>query len=65
MHRSDKLQWKELYKLNGITFEEKLENLLVLLSDDSEQITATTANLANNQDVMKSIRNFPLPQKNK
>ena len=30
-HCSDKLQWPELHKLSGISLEEKLENLLVML----------------------------------
>ena len=57
-HYPDKLQQPELYKLNGISFEEKLEKLLPLLSVDSEQSAATIANLLNNQDVIQSINNF-------
>ena len=59
-HCSDKLEQPELYKLNGISSEEKLENLLVFLSDNSEQSTSTIEYLPNNQDVMK---NFLPPQK--
>ena len=60
---SDKLQRPDLYKLNRISFEEKLETLLVLSPGDSEQSTANIANLPNNQDVMKFISNFLAPQK--
>ena len=62
-HLSDKLQRTKLHKLNGIPLEEKLENLLVLLSDDCKQSTATIIYLPNNLDVTKSISNFPPPPK--
>ena len=62
-HCSDKLQWTELYKLNGTSFELKFESMLVLLSYDSEQSTATITNLLNNQEVIKSISTFLPPQK--
>lgn len=49
---SDKLKRPELFKLNIISFKEKFENVLVLLSYDSEQSTTTFAYLPNNQDVV-------------
>ena len=62
-HSSDKKQQPELYKLNRISFEEKLEKLLVLLTDDSKQSTATIAHLPNNDDAMIHISNTLSPEK--
>ena len=49
-HKTDKIQRPELYRQNKITHEEKVENLLVLLTDDAKQSTATTANLPMNEE---------------
>ena len=49
-HKTDKLQRPELFRQNKTTHEEKVENLLVLFSDDAEQSSATTANLITNAD---------------
>ena len=55
-HKTDKLQRPELFRQNKITHEEKVENLLVLLCDDAEQSSATTANLPTNADVLKVLK---------
>ena len=54
-HRADRLQCPELFRLNGISYEQKLENLLVLLSDNRQDCTATIANLPTNRDVKKAL----------
>ena len=54
-HQTDKIQQPELFRQNKITHEEKLENLSVLLSEDAEQSSATTANFPTNADVLKVL----------
>ena len=49
-HKADKIARPELFKLNGISHEEKLENLAILL-DDSDTSTSTIANLPTSDDV--------------
>ena len=53
--KTDKIQRLELFQQNIITHEEKVENLFVLLLEDSEQSSATTANLPTNADVLKVL----------
>ena len=54
-HRTDKIQRPELYQQNGIDQEEKLENMLILLSDKYEHCHATTANLPTNEDAVQAL----------
>ena len=54
-HKTDKIQRPELLRQNKITHKEKVENLFVLLSEDAEQSSATTANLPTNADVLKVL----------
>ena len=54
-HKMDKIQRPDLFRLNGITHDEKLENLVVLLSDDNDNSRASVANLPNNDDILKAL----------
>ena len=55
-HKAERIANKDLYRLNGISFQEMLENLTILLENvDDCGSTATTANLPTNSDVMKSL----------
>ena len=44
-----------MFRQNVISFEEKLENLCILLSYDAETCTATIANLPTNEDGVKVL----------
>ena len=39
-HKFDKIQRPDIFKINCITHEEKLENLMISLSDDDQGSTA-------------------------
>ena len=54
-HKADKIALKELFRLNGISHEEMLENLTILLDDEKHTSTSTIANLPTNEYVMKSV----------
>jgi len=57
--------WQERYPQNGICHDEKLENLLVLLEEDStskKASTATVANLPSCQDVLRAFSVSPTAQ---
>ena len=55
-HKAEKIANRSLYRLNGISFQEMLENLTILLENvDDCGSTATTANLPTNTDVMKAL----------
>jgi hypothetical protein len=57
-HKAERIVNKHLYRVNGIPFEEMLENLTILLENaDDSSSTATTANLPTNGDVMKALQN--------
>ena len=54
--RTDKIARPELYKINSLSLDEKLENLSVLLSDDStNDCTATIADLPTNEQVFNTL----------
>ena len=50
-HKADKLGRPDLFRLNGISHEEKLTNLAILLSEDCIS-ACTVANLPTNDDVI-------------
>ena len=53
-HKADKITQPHLFKQNGISYEEKLMNLLILLED--EDVSACTlADLPTNSDVISAI----------
>ena len=53
-HKADKIAWPHLFKQNGILYEEKLVNLLILLED--EDVSACTlADLLTNSDVINAL----------
>ena len=54
-HKSNKIANKDLYRLNGITYEEMLENLIILLDGEKHESTATVANLPSNEKVLQSM----------
>ena len=54
-HKADKIARKQLFRINGITYEEMLENLSILLDDEGQVSTSTIANLPTNKDVMHSL----------
>ena len=47
-HKADKIARKQLFRINGITYEEMLENLTILLDDEQQVSTSTLANLPTN-----------------
>ena len=53
--KADKIARKQLFRINGITYEEMLENLSILLDDENDVSTSTIANLPTNEDVMQSL----------
>ena len=59
-HKADRFQHPELFKINGLTNEDKLENLLVLLSDENENSSATIANLPSNKDILTALEKLDL-----
>ena len=63
-HKADKIASKELFRINSISYEEMLENLMILLDDEKHASTATVANLPSNEDVLKSLlpsQSTPVP----
>ena len=53
-HKTEKIQKPDLFRQNVISFEEKLENFWILLSDNAETCTVTIANLPTNEDGIKT-----------
>ena len=49
-HEADKISIKQLFQLNGISHEEMLENLLILLDDEEHASTSTIAKLPTYKD---------------
>ena len=54
-HKQEKVQTPDPFRINKITYEEKLENLMILLSDENQVGTASIANLPSNNDVLKAL----------
>ena len=48
-HKADKIARKQLFRINGITYEGMLENLSILLDDENDVSTSTIANLPMNR----------------
>ena len=53
-HKPDIITWLDLLKLNKISNEERLENLMILLSD-RDNLTGTVVDLPTNADVLQMI----------
>ena len=53
-HKSEKLSRPDLFRLNGISHGEKLENLLLVSDNYHTEKQTTIANLPSNIDVMKT-----------
>ena len=53
--QSRKIARPSLFCLNSISHEEKLENLLLLLSDDDGYATKSMASLTTNEDVLREL----------
>ena len=70
-HRSNKILNKSLFRLNKISYEEMLENLIILLDGEKHESTATIANLPTNKTVLDSMsensklkkQEAPVPEK--
>ena len=56
-HKAEKIARKDLFKINNISFEEKLENLSILLDEEDNLSLSTVANLPTNEDMLKSLSN--------
>ena len=54
--KQEKIQIPHLFRINKITYEEKLENLMSLLSGKNQAGTASIANLPSNNDILKALR---------
>ena len=54
-HNQEKIQTPELFRINKITYKEKLENLMNLLSDENQVDTALMANLPSNSNLLKAL----------
>ena len=54
-HIANRIVHKDLHRVNSITLEEILENMIILLDDEKHASTGTIANLPSNADVMKSL----------
>lgn len=54
-HLTQKTQQPHLFAQNNISYEDKLGNFCVLLTDDVEECSATIANLPTNEDGMKAL----------
>ena len=55
-HKSDMIAPPLLFKLNKVSHEERLENLLVLLSDE-DRACGSVADLPTNSDALKTLKN--------
>ena len=47
-----------MFRQNGTPFDEKLENLCILFSDDAESCTATIANLPTNAEGLNALASY-------
>ena len=54
-HRADKISRPELYRLNGISHDEKLQNLILLLEDEEDLSSTSIVNLPTNDEVMTTF----------
>ena len=54
-HKAQKVTHKDLFRINGITYEEMFENLMILLDDEKHESTSTIANLPSNEEVSKKL----------
>ena len=54
-HKQEKINTPDLFRINKITYEEKLKNLMILLSDENQVSTASIANLPSNSNVLKVL----------
>ena len=52
-HKQEKIQIPDLFGINKITYEGKLENLMILLSDGNQVSTASIANLPSNNNLLQ------------
>ena len=54
-HKHEKIQIPDLFGINKITYEGKLENLMILLSDGNQVSTASIANLPSNNNLLQVL----------
>ena len=55
-HKADKIARKHLFRINGVSFEDMLENISILLDDDASTSTSTIANLPTNKDALLALK---------
>ena len=59
IHKADKIARPDLFRLSGISHDEKLENLSALLTDAFyDTICTKVANLPTNQDLLNTLNNI-------
>ena len=54
-HKVEKIARPSLFHLSGISHEEKLENLLLVLSDDDWYATKSMASLPTNEGMLREL----------
>ena len=54
-HKQEKIQIPDLFGINKITYEGKLENLMILLSDGNQVSIASIANLPSNNNLLQVL----------
>ena len=54
-HKQEKIQIPDLFGINKITYEGRLENLMILLSDGNQVSTASIANLPSNNNLLQVL----------
>ena len=62
-HKADKIARKEFFR--GITYDEMLENLLILLDDEKQESRATVANLPANDDILRLTKAAPTTEEDR
>ena len=61
-NKSEKHVKSDLFRLNKISHDEKLENLTILLAGDGMNVAnSTICDLPSNEDVLKAINNIDQP----
>ena len=62
-HKSEMISRPDLFRINKITHEEQLGNLLILLNDDNDLSTGSLADLPTNKQAMNVIQGETLKTK--
>ena len=54
-HQSERITRPELFKMNRVSHNEKLHNMMVILGDDEDGARSTVTDLPTNEDVRKAL----------